>query len=269
MIKGVWSAFPNLEYIGSDDGVLRSIFDKLFEAGIQGALVLGTTGQGPDKTLKQRMNEVERFAKCCPTDRLIVGVTANPSDDVRTFISHAASCGVRGVAVTSPFYGKFSEEELHGWLEKALSNGPESLECYMYSIPGGMHHRWTVESLHIASKYVDIAGIKDSSGDVGQLISYLEYAKSHPCSVLVGDERLGLYNLLMGGAGFVSGFSNAFPNLMVKLYESCISRNVEEAAKIQQEVNQRVNTLLTYPGRAMVPVIVDWMRQNGIAPEKA
>ncbi|MCL6454613.1 MAG: dihydrodipicolinate synthase family protein [Alicyclobacillus sp.] len=268
MVKGVWVAFPNLDYFGPDDGALRDIFERLFTEGVQGALALGTTGQGPDKSLKQRMNEVERLSRVCLPRQLIIGVTANASEDVRDLIAHAASCGVRGVAVTAPYYGKYAEEELYAWLNKTLSNSPTEIEYYMYNIPGGMHHRWTLGSLQVAAQHVPIAGIKDSSGDVSQLISYLEFAKSNPCSVLVGDERLGLYNLLMGGAGFVSGFATAFPGLICRLYEACVSRNVEEAAELQQEVNRRVNILLGYPSRAMVGVIVDWMRENGIAPAR-
>lgn len=268
MVSGVWVAFPNLEYFGHDDDVLRGIFERLYIAGVQGALVLGTTGQGADKPLKQRMSEVERLCKCCPAQQLIVGVAANASEEVRALIEHAVSCGVRGVAVTAPYYGKYAEEELHAWLAKTLDGSSERIEYYMYNIPGGMHHRWTLESLKVAAHHVRIAGIKDSSGDIGQLTTYLDYARHHPCSVLLGDERLGLYGLLLGGAGFVSGFAAAFPELMCKLYSACVSGDMEQAVLLQHEVNQRVNILLRHSSRAMVGVIVEWMRENGIAPTR-
>lgn len=266
MISGVWTALPNIEYFGPDDGVLGQVLDHLFGHGVQGILALGTTGQGADKTIEQRMLEVERLCACCSADHILVGVLANPVEDVRRLIRHAAESGVRGVAITAPYYGLYAEPELHAWLAESLQDSPSELEYYMYNIPFGMHHRWTMAALDVAARYVTVSGIKDSSGDVGQLIEYLNYAKNNTCRMMAGDERLGLYHLLMGGHGFVSGLSASHPELMCKLYEACTQGRVTEAAELQEQVNRLMRTLRAYPSRQMVSVIVDWMRENGIVP---
>jgi len=267
MIQGVWVAFPNLDEISADRHILRQTFENLFAQGVQGTLVLGTTGQGADKTVIQRQRELELLAEVCPAEKMILGVAANASGDVRELIAHAERLGVRGVAVTTPFYSHYSEEELGGWLTNALSGSPRAVEYYMYNIPSAMHHRWRVELLAEARKLVQIAGIKDSSGDISQLLNYLAFAEEHRCSVMIGDERFGMYSLALGGAGFVSGFAAAYPGLMCQLYEACRAGRHDEAVLLQKQVNRLVNHLLTNSPRGLIKTLVAWMRDNGVVPQ--
>lgn len=268
MVDGVWTALPNTRLWAEGTPVLKRAISNLTTAGIRGVFVLGTTGQGTDGTLSVRMRMTEQIVEAAGGgSRVIVAVSATAAQDVRELIGHALSLGVRGVAFTPPFYGSYSNRELEQWLEEVLGESDRSMEYYLYNIPGATSNRWDIPLVEFANRLVTLAGIKDSSGNVQQMCDFLEWTSQHGSSLMVGDERLGLHGLMMGGAGMVSGLSAAFPDLLVQLHRTAEQKDWDACVSLQREVNLRLNKLAAAASspRDSVRVLIEWMRVNGIA----
>ena len=267
MINGIWSALPNTSMWARNSQVLERTLTNLFESNIDGLFILGTTGQGADEALSVRMKVSEQIVEAAGNgSRVITAVSANAAQDVRELIGHAQALGVRGVAFTPPFYGSHNDQELRLWLEKVLTGQNSSCEYYLYNIPSVTFNRWSVPLVEFANKLTPIAGIKDSSGSPQQLCDFSEWTSQHGASLMVGDERLGLYHLMMGGAGIVSGLSAAYPKLLSQLHAAAVQRDWNTCISLQMEINRRLNdlSLSASSARDSVRVLVEWMNQNGI-----
>ena len=267
MIDGVWTALPNTRLWAADASVLERTVSNLTVAGIHGLFILGTTGQGNDVTISMRMKMAERIVEAAGSgSRVITAVSANAPQDVRELVGHAQDLGVRGVAFTPPSYGSYNDQELGLWLEEVLTGQSPSVVYYLYNIPGATSNRWNVPLVKLADKLTPIAGIKDSSGNIQQLCEFLAWTSPRGASLMVGDERLGLYGLLMGATGLVSGLSAAYPKLLSQLHAAAAKRDWDTCVSLQAEVNQRLHELSASASssRDSVRVLVEWMNQNGV-----
>lgn len=267
MINGIWTALPNTGMWAKNSEILKRTVAKLFEDGISGLFILGTTGQGADETVANRIKITQEIVEAAgDASRIITAVSANAPQDVKELIRHSQSLGVQGVAFTPPSYGWYSDQELQSWLEKVLIGESPSSEYYLYNFPAAVSNRWSVQLAEFAAQLAPIAGVKDSSGSAQQLSAYLEWTSKNGASMMVGDERLGLHSLMMGGSGIVSGLSAAYPALLSRLYAAAVRQDWDTGISLQQEVNDRLDELskMANSPRESVRILIEWMRQNAI-----
>lgn len=266
MITGVWTALPPV-YAILDDEALGGTLDHLFGSGVDGIFLLGTTGLGADFSTTERMHVLDRVAALVEdTQNLVVAVSANAPTDVRQLISHAADSGVKGIAITPPFYGSFSDEDMQVWLKKVFERRRKEVEVFLYNMPSATHQTWSLPLVQFVDDLVGVDGIKDSSGSVSQFLQYLQWAHSSRQSVLVGDERLAVYSSVMGGQGIVSGLSAVFPKLLVDLVAFVKNRDWPHAQSAQVDVQKHLGRLEGKSPREAVIILMAWMKEYGIIP---
>src|SRR5260370_10477005 len=189
MIQGVWTAPPHLWDRRQSDRLDRAV-NSLLTRGIDGIFALGTMGRGTELPLQRRMAVLEQLVRVTGSgSNIVAAISANSADDVRTLLEHATSVGVKGVAITPPFYGSWTNAELLDWVEAALGEVPQSVEVYLYHIPSAVRTGWDRETLTLIDQRIGIDGIKDSSHDIRQLAIYLAWSHNRTFSVMVGDER--------------------------------------------------------------------------------
>jgi dihydrodipicolinate synthase/N-acetylneuraminate lyase len=112
------------------------------------------------------------------------------------------------------------------------------LPVYVYNNPKASGVTITPSFLHHLAE-VGILGIKDSGFSFIELTHFMLALEDKPgFRFIVGTEALALPALLVGAKGCVSGLANAFPELMVKLWDVFQAGKYEEAARIQMQVNK-------------------------------
>ena len=264
MIRGLWTALPPL--YGSTDSVLGHALEYLLHNGVDGFFVMGTTGQGADRSLGERQQFLERLVGLTGVPKqMVVAISANPARDVRDLMAHAFSLGVQGVAMTPPFYGAWSQAELAEWLHGVFDGMHKEGGVYLYNMPAIGHTVWSTDNLSLVDEIVGgIDGIKDSSGDVNQLLQYVAWAKGHGASVMVGNEGLTTFHYLSGGHGVVSGLSAVYPRVMADLIQYCFYRQWDQAVILQRDVNRLLQGLTRNSLRAGSRALVDAMQAEGI-----
>ncbi len=263
VISGVWAALPNI--YGWSDVKVGHTLEHLMGRGIDGLFVLGTTGQGADFSVGERQMLLERLCHLGPDPkRVVVAVSANAATDVRELMQHAANAGVRGMAMTPPFYGRFGEEEIERWVKTIFAGQTKSGEMYLYNMPAVGHAVWSLPLVRAVDSLVGVDGIKDSSGETEWLLRYLDWVEGRDASVLVGDERLTTYSALAGGHGAVSGLSTAYPELMVDLVAACRQKDWESAMGLQRRVNHYLEAFRGLTPHGAGQALIAAMVQNGI-----
>ena len=263
MITGLWTALPNI-YRSFDDQEYKRALEFLFAQGIDGLFLLGTTGRGTDFSVLERMEILEKTIRAIgDPQKIVVAISANAPSDVRHLAQHAGELGVKGTALTPPYYGQFSDPEIQEWAQKVFANFTKKTAIYLYNIPGVTRTTWSLASLDYVHRIIGVDGIKDSSGDVKTLLGYLDWSARHQeTSVLAGDEHFTVYNFMMGGHGIVSGLSTAHPQLLADLVAKAKAKQWEKAIPLQREVNQWLTKLQAYTPRETVEVLIRWMKES-------
>ena len=118
--------------------------------------------------------------------------------------------------------------------------------------------RWnnTYRSILIkeVAKHPNIVGVKDSS--TGNIESFL-LAVRDTFNVMPGSANFFVNGLIMGAPGGVISLANVFPEITCQLYDLTVSKQYEEAFKLNERVIQLNKTVSGTGGVAAVKYAMD------------
>jgi 4-hydroxy-2-oxoglutarate aldolase len=217
--------FPPLTVpFGKDGGVdlasLRSNIERYNRTAIRGYVVNGSTGE----SVLLRWDEIYdvwRAARdaAAAGKTLIAGSGAESTAETIEHTNHAASLGFDFALVRTPSYYKpimTLEAEAGHYLRVADA---AKIPVLLYSIP--VFTGYTIEAPLIArvASHPNIAGIKDSSGNVARVAEFVAAAPAR-FRVLVGSGSTFEPSLQDGASGAILGLACAFPELCSEVYEA-------------------------------------------------
>jgi dihydrodipicolinate synthase/N-acetylneuraminate lyase len=190
-------------------------------AGLHGIVVTGSTGEATLLDSNERAAMVDAAREMVPSDKtLIVGTGAESTRTCLELTRDAASRGADAVLVVAPhYYGTaMTTPALSKHYRRIADESP--LPVVLYNIPKYMHFSLAPGLVSELSLHQNIVGIKDSSGDLSLLASYLN-AESESFAVLTGNAGTFLGALRAGADGGI---------LAVALFAAAMSLDVYEAA---------------------------------------
>ncbi|MFE2135710.1 dihydrodipicolinate synthase family protein [Streptomyces sp. NPDC059466] len=190
---------------------LVNLVDHLVGAGVDGLFVLGSSSEAAYLTDAQRRLVVETVkAHLGGRLPLLAGVIDMTTPRVLDHVAAVTAAGADAVVATAPFYARTHPAEIarHYRLIAARSSVP----VFAYDLPVSVHTKLGAELvLELAADGV-LAGLKDSSGDLGGFRAVVTGAKAHPgvtgFSVLTGSELVVDSALALGADGAVPGLAN-------------------------------------------------------------
>jgi dihydrodipicolinate synthase/N-acetylneuraminate lyase len=183
----------------------------LAAGGLDGLLVLGTTGEGILLSVPERRRAAELFlAGPLPA---IVHCGAQTTADTVALAEHAAELGAAGVAVIGPpYFGLDDDALLAHFVAAAEACAP--LPFYVYEFRARAGYSVPLAVLERLRERVDnVRGLKVSNKPWVSAEPYM----IEGLDVFVGAEELVLQGLERGAAGAVSGLAAGFPELVTQL----------------------------------------------------
>ncbi len=210
---------------------LRNLTNYLIEGGIHGLFPVGSTGECYGLSLEQK-KEVMGIVLDETNGRVpvYVGTGMITTKDTIKLTKMAADIGVDAVSIITPMFIRPNQDELYNHY-KEIANSVD-IPVLLYNNPARTGINVNAELIERLSKIDNIVGIKDSSGDMTLTGEYIRRT-SEDFSVLVGRDTLILSTLVYGGKGSISSTANLVPELIVKIYDSYINGNFEDARKAQ------------------------------------
>jgi 4-hydroxy-tetrahydrodipicolinate synthase len=203
-----------------DRGGLARLIRHLLEGGVHGVFILGTTGEGPSLPYALRRELIDRTCEeVAGRIPVLVGVTDTAFAESVAIARHAKRAGAAAVVLAPPPYFHLNQQELLGYLLRFADASP--LPVMLYNMPALTKVRMEVETVAAAAGHANVAGLKDSSGDLVYFhqVRRLLHGRDD-FTVLVGPEELLAETVLLGGHGGVNGGANLAPELYVKLFEA-------------------------------------------------
>jgi 4-hydroxy-tetrahydrodipicolinate synthase len=149
---------------------------------------------------------------------LIAGTGAETTREAVRLTKMAEREGADAVAVITPYFVHPTQQEMIDHFRRVAES--TALPVFLYSNPamaGGV--KLEVDTVARLAEVPNIAGMKDSFGDLTTLV---EYVRAVPAgfAVFQGRDTLIEPALAYGAAGAVPGTANIVPHLAVAIYEA-------------------------------------------------
>jgi len=225
---------------------LRRYVDWLIEHGVHGLYPNGSTGEFVRFTPEERRRIIrivaEQTAGRVP---ILAGAAEANVRETLAACEYYAGLGVRAVAIVSPFYYRLSAENVYAYFHEIGRHTP--IDVTLYNIPMFASPIDVPTIRRLAEECPRIAAIKDSSGDVGQMIRMIEAVRPvrPDFTFLTGWEAVLLPMLLIGCDGGTNATSGVVPELTRKLYDLARAGRIDEARQVQARILPWFDAMLT------------------------
>lgn len=230
-----------------DYGSWQQLIDRLIAAGVDGIFCGGSSGEFFALTAEEREVTL-RFCRQAANGRVPVygNVGCITTRETVKLARFAEAEGVDILVVVTPYYAKVTQDELAEHYIEVCRAVRAPVLAYNFPPHGGTE--LAPETLaRIAERCENLAGIKDSSGNLALGVAYGAVGP-----VLVGPENLIVDALDHGLAGTVTALANIAPRLFVDLYRACREGRRDDAGKLQTLVNGMCGWVLAHTFPSML-----------------
>jgi 4-hydroxy-tetrahydrodipicolinate synthase len=213
---------------------LRKLVTWQIEEGIDFLVPCGSTGEAATLTPAERElvvgTVVETAAGRVP---VMAGATHNDTRQAVEEARRMSRLGATWLLSATPYYNKPTPEGLYRHFIAVAEAA--SVPVCLYNVPGRTSVNLKPETVLRLASHPNVAGIKESSGDLAQ-VQHLLLGRPEGFAVLSGEDWMTLAIIAAGGDGLVSVASNEVPKLMSQLVRRSLRGQVEDAREILYQV---------------------------------
>jgi 4-hydroxy-tetrahydrodipicolinate synthase len=253
-ITGVYAAAVTPRRLGMQDinlGVMWDVIDFLVQYGIDGIVLLGSTGEFVHYSNSERMRLVGLAPKRSRVP-VIINVSHSTLDGTLELAQAAAASGAAGVLVMPPYFFRYGANDLFVFYEQFEREADIDIPTLLYNIPCftnvlpfSVSERLLREGL--------AQGMKDSSGDLTGYEQLARLRAEKPFTYMMGSDSLFVRARSEGGVdGGVSGIASAVPELLVALNRAIGNNSQEIVARLEERLRQFIG----WTDRLAVPVCI-------------
>ena len=210
---------------------------NLLEAGCQGLMPIGTTGEGHSFTVDERIAMMDALADSgMSASHMLFGTSALAYPDTVRLIRHALSIDAGGVCVQPPFYYRPEEVGLLDFFARVIDEVNDNrLRLYIYDTEANLRIHYSLDLLsQIFERFPDtLVGVKDSNGDPDLLKARCDAFPGK--EIFSGADGMALTALRAGGNGVLSSLSNIAPGATAAVYADW---DTGEADALQSRVDE-------------------------------
>ncbi|NIN73339.1 MAG: dihydrodipicolinate synthase family protein [Gemmatimonadetes bacterium] len=235
-------------------------------AGVHGFVIAGSTGEAPLLDESEVVQMVEWARDVVPPEKILIAGTGAESTRATVRAARAvAEVGGDAVLVRAPSYyrGRMDPETVRRHYETVAESIP--IPLILYNVPQFVPVDITPGLLAELGAHPNIAGIKDSTGDLKILGAHLE-AAPEDCQVLVGAGSKLYAALEMGAAGGIVAVGCLAPELAVAVYEKFRADEAGQAGAAQDRISSPHTKIVRDLGVAGVKYALDLLGYVGGAP---
>ena len=260
-IQGIFAAVltPLDEDLAPDRAALARHCRWLRDNGCDGLAVLGTTGEANSFSVDERERLLEGLIEDgIPGNVLLPGTGCCALTDTVRLTRQAVELGAAGVLMLPPFYYKNVSDDgvFASYAEVIERVGDPRLRIYLYHFPQ-MSGVFLGHDLidRLLKRYPDVvAGVKDSSGDVDNMI---RNAQAFPgFGVLSGSDEFLLPLIEKGGVGCITAVANVAAFLAAEVLAAWRDGDGERARGVQTRLTAVRNAISALPLSAALKEIM-------------
>ncbi|MEZ8822731.1 4-hydroxy-tetrahydrodipicolinate synthase [Vibrio amylolyticus] len=213
---------------------LKKLVDFHVDAGSDGLVAVGTTGESATLTVEEHVKVVKKAVEFADGRiQIIAGTGANATHESVTFSRLLNNSGISGCLSVTPYYNKPTQEGLYQHYKAIaeVSDVPQIL----YNVPGRTAVDLLPETVARLSKIDNIVALKDATGDLDRVKIHRELC-GEDFILLSGDDSTGLDFVRLGGHGVISVTNNIAAADMSKMFRLAAEGKWEEAEAINNRL---------------------------------
>ncbi len=235
-LEGIWTPIPTpLTRDGRlDEDATRKLVDFHIEAGIDGLLPLGTSGEFALLSREERGALVSTVVDQVEHRVPVVAGVSDPSiENVIRLSSDAKKAGADGIIATPPYYFTTTDEG-HYQHFKTISESID-LPLLIYNIPEWTHSFVTPDTVQRLSDDKLVVGMKYTEYNFLNLVRFLK-AVRNKISIFAGSDAMAYSNLEFGGSGAIIGSANVAPKVASKIFDDYKKGDLSGAREAQEKL---------------------------------
>jgi len=212
-----------------DESAVKRLARRQIDAGVHFLSPVGTTGEAPTLSDKEKLRVVELVAEEANGQvPILAGCGGYATREVIEMAREMEQAGATGLLSVVPYYNKPTQEGMYQHF-KAIAQST-ALPVVLYNVPSRTVVSLDVPTTGRLSEIPNIVGIK-APGDVEKMSELVSQTRDG-FLVLSGDDPVAVATMAVGGAGVISVASNEVPAEMVQVIELCEKGDFASARKL-------------------------------------
>lgn len=210
-----------------DEDALRKLVDAQIDAGVNGLVPVGTTGESPTVTHEENLKVIEIVVEQVNGRvPVIAGTGSNSTAEAIQMTLKAKEIGADASLQVAPYYNKPNQDGFYRHFT-AIGDAVD-LPMVVYNIPGRTGKNIETDTLMRLAEHPNIVAVKEASGSIPQIME-VAARKPEDFGLLSGDDNLAFSVVALGGSGVVSVASNAAPGQVGKMIKLALDGKLEKA----------------------------------------
>ncbi|MFW2501657.1 dihydrodipicolinate synthase family protein [Clostridium diolis] len=216
----------------------KKVIDFLIKGGVDGILVLGSTGEFTGLTKDEKKDFLKFYAEYTNKRvELYAGTGSMNFNDTVELSNGASDMGYVASMVIGPYYYGLDQEKLFIFYDK-LAKSIKG-ELYIYNFPARTGHSISPETVKkLLENNKNIIGIKDSVSEPNHTNLICLKAETHKFIAYSGFDDQFLYNISSGGNGCIGGLSNIVPEIWRDLVKSANNKDFDKSIRMSYLIHK-------------------------------
>ncbi|WP_137284447.1 dihydrodipicolinate synthase family protein [Halorussus salinisoli] len=227
---------------------LRELVGWVQDGGVDFIVPCGSNSEAELMGVEERARVVELVAD--EADVPVVAGTGHPGlKETLRQTDLAAEAGADAALVVTPFYYHHDDEALEDYYREVADESP--IPIYLYSVPVFTDVKLSPEVVGRLASHDNVAGMKDSSGDVETLQRERRLTDDEEFDLFVGSGSVYAHALASGADGGILGLANVVPERASEIFELHQAAEDQAARQLNArlvELNRAVTSRFGVPG---------------------
>lgn len=239
----------------------KDLCDYLFDKGVQGVYVGGSSGECIYQNLEERKAVLSYVADQLKGKMTLIAHVGAPSTrDSIELAKHAATLGYDALSAIPPIYFKLPDSAVYKYWTDIMEATP--LDFIIYNIPQLTGFTLTPAMFKKLLANKKVIGVKNSSMPTMDIERFKKVG-GDDVIVFNGPDEQFVSGRIMGADGGIGGTYAAMPELFLQANEFVKAGQFNEARQIQSDINDIIIALCSLKG-SMYAGIKEVLKRRGI-----
>jgi 4-hydroxy-tetrahydrodipicolinate synthase len=199
-----------------DESALASLVGELEAGGVDFVVPVGSNGESVLLSPDEQARVIQLVVDVASVP--VLAGTGQPGlRRTQRATERAAAAGADAALVVTPYYFHHDQAALTAYYRDLAEDAP--LPVYAYSTPSKTGVRLEPETVADLASHDNIAGLKDSSGDLERLHREVARTADEAFDLLIGHGGLYAHAIETGVTGGVLALANLAPELASEIYD--------------------------------------------------
>jgi 4-hydroxy-tetrahydrodipicolinate synthase len=238
---------------------LGRLLEHIISNGINYVVALGTTSEYVTLSKDEKQAVISCVIEVVDNRvPIVVGMGGNNTQDIISSIKSNDFDSIDAILSVTPYYNKPSQQGLYQHFKSIAS--ASKVPVIIYNVPGRTGSNISAETtVKLAMDVKNIIGIKEASGNMGQIMNII---KNKPSGFMVisGDDAITLPMVSIGGSGVISVIANAYPGEFSSMVNYTLKGEMTKANELHYKLLDLINAIFEEGNPSGVKAALDILK---------